>query len=164
MNRLSGRGVFLFVSTVVFCFLAEAEVHTTDSELFGYDQNGGKYLIKSYKTVEVKSGTHNLENVDGVYYTPQNEKITFISKNGTLESEKNLLNLSDDVVITYDSEYDMRTQKVSFDFNKKIFFNNHHTLIEGSGRSLISKEGFINYIDKKIIDFLGPVESIFAQR
>ena len=164
MNRLRGGGLFLVFSVVGFYLLAEAEIHTTDSELFGYDQKGGKYLIKSYKTVEVKLGTHNLHNVDGVYYTPQNEKITFISRSGVLDSEKNLLNLSDDVVITYNSEYDMRAQRVSFDFNKKICFNNDHTFIKGSGRSLVSKAGFINYLDKKVIDFLGPVESIFSQK
>ena len=72
--------------------------------------------------------------------------------------------IDEDVVIIYNSEYDIKTERVSFDFKKNLFFNKDHTTISGEGRKVISKSGFVSYLDKKLIDFLGPVESIFAQK
>lgn len=146
------------------CFLSSnAAVHTNDSELVGYDSDGGRYIIKVSETTEKTLGKHDLHKVDGVYYTVQNDIITFTSNSGVLDVEKDLLHLIGDVVVVYNSEYDVKTKKISFDFKKSIFFNKTHTIISGLGRKLISNSGFINHIDKKLINFFGPIESEFVR-
>lgn len=164
MSREIRRGVFLFMSFCGYFSIANATVQMQDSELVGYDADGGRYIITVSQTSENSPGKHDLQKVDGVYYTAQNDKVTFVSNKGVLDVGDNVLHLDDDVVIVYNSEYDVKSDRVSFDFKKNLFFNKNLTTISGEGRKIVSKLGFINYLDKKLIDFLGPVESIFAQK
>ncbi len=164
MSREVRRVLFLFIPFFLCCCVSEAEIQMIGSELVGYDADGGKYLINVSETNENVTGKFDLQKIDGIYYTAQGDKVSFVSKKGVLDSGNNLLHLDEDVVIIYNSEYDIKTERVSFDFKKNLFFNKDHTTISGEGRKVISKSGFVSYLDKKLIDFLGPVESIFAQK
>jgi len=161
VSRLLRKSLFLFISFFLYFCVSEAEIQMMGSELMGYDDDGGKYLIYVSETHENSTGKFDLKKVDGIYYTAQDDKISFVSKAGVLDTNNNILHLDGDVVIVYNASYDMKSDKVSFDFKKNLFFNKVHTTISGEGRKVVSKSGFVNYIDKKLIDFLGPVESVF---
>ena len=136
-----------------------------DSEFYGSGSENSNYVIRASESNQISINTHRLKRIVMVYDSVDKKNSLYVSAaKGIFNSDDEILDLYEDIVVKFNKNYQLFTDKIKINFGTTLVSSEDMTEIKGISERITSKTGFAANIKEKIVDFHGPITTILIRK